>query len=116
MHINFHCNRIVPDGQTELASGLESLPSGHQRVRRVRDNYHLQLRGKTLFELLVRFLSRPEQGFKKASVNAYALYNDAITVPESNQLFSRLENEVREKLHEQNQRMVAQHPLPDTPQ
>ncbi|MYA56673.1 hypothetical protein F4X88_10290 [Candidatus Poribacteria bacterium] len=116
VHINFHCNRIIPDGQTELASGLESLPSGHQRVKEVRDNYHLQLRGKTLFELLVRFLSRPKHGFKKASVNAYALYNDAITVPESNQLFSRVAKEVQEKLHEQNQKIATQQSLPDISQ
>ena len=105
VHINLHCNRIVPDGQTKLVSSLESLPSDHQRTREVRSNYHLQLRGKTLFQLLVRFLSSPKHGFKKASVNAYALYNDAITVPESNQLFSRFEREVKEKLDRQKRKL-----------
>ena len=104
VHLDFHCDRIVPKGQTKLASDLEFLPADHQRVKEVRREYHLQLRGKTLFDLLIRFLSRPKQGFKKASINAYALYNDAITVPESDQLFSRLEKEVQEKLDKQKKR------------
>ena len=105
--------RIIPVEKTTLAPNLESLPSNHETVRTVRRAYHLQLRGKLLFELLIRFLNKPKQD---ATVSYHGLSNDAITVPESDQLFSRLKNEVREKLHEQNQRMVAQHPLPDTPQ
>ncbi len=114
--VRHRLRRIIPAEKTTLAPDLGFLPSNHKRVRAVRKAYHLQLRGKLLFELLVRFLNKPSQGFRDATVSYYGLYNDAITVPESNQLFSRLKNEVREKLHEQNQRMVAQHPLPDTPQ
>ena len=90
---------MVPD--------LEFLPSSHDRVRAVRKTYHLQLRGKLLFELLVRFLNKPSQGFRDATVSYHGLYNDAITVPESDQLFSRLEDEVQEKLNEQKQKIAA---------
>lgn len=89
---------------------------GYLTVRTVRSAYHLQLRGKLLFQLLVRFLNKPKQGFQDATVSYHGLYNDAITVPESDQLFSRLESEVREKLHEQNQKIATQQSLPDTPQ
>ncbi|MCY4566861.1 MAG: DUF4435 domain-containing protein [Candidatus Poribacteria bacterium] len=116
VRVAHHLNQIIPIGKTTLAPDLEFFPADHEMVRNVRRAYHLQLRGKLLFQLLVRFLNKPKQGFQDATVSYHGLYNDAIAVPESDQLFSRLENEVREKLHEQNQRMVAQHPLPDTPQ
>ena len=114
--VGHRLGRIIPNEKVTLAPDLEFLPSHHGRVRAVREAYHLQLRGKLLFELLVRFLNKPKQGFRNATLSYHSLYNDAIMVPESDQLFSRLENEVQRKLHEQNQRMVAQHPLPDTPQ
>ena len=108
--VAYHLNRVVPSEKTTLAPDLEFLPSDHERVREVRRAYHLQLRGKLLFELLVRFLNKPKHGFPDATVSYYGLYNDAITVPESDQLFSRLKNEVREKLHEQNEKIAAQTP------
>ena len=104
--VDLHCNRIVPVGNTTLASDLEFLPAEHERVKEVRKEYNLQLRGKLLFQLLVRFLNKPKQGFREATVSYYSLYNDAITVPESDQLFSRLESEVKEKLDKQ--KMVSQ--------
>lgn len=114
--VAYHLNRVVPPERTTLAPDLEFFPLYHERVREIRRAYHLQLRGKLLFELLVRFLNKPKQGFRDATVSYHGLYNDAITVPESNQLFSCLENEVREKLHEQNQKIAAQQPFPDTSQ
>lgn len=106
--IDIHSDQIVPKkprGNTKLADGIAHLSSEHQRVQKVRNQYNLQLRGKILFELLVRFLSQPNRGFTKASINAYALYNDAITVPESNKLFSRLQKDVIEKLNDQEQKL-----------
>ena len=105
--VGYRLNRIVPLEKTTLAPDLESLPSDHERVRAVRSAYHLQLRGKLLFELLVRFLNKPKQGFTDATVSYHGLYNDAITVPESNQLFSRLEKEVQEKLDKQNEKIAS---------
>ena len=106
--VAYHLNRIVPLEKTTLAPDLESLPLDHERVREVRDAYNLQLRGKLLFELLIRFLNKPSQGFRNATVSYDGLYNDAITVPESDRLFFRLEDDVREKLNEQKQKIAAQ--------
>lgn len=104
--VGLHCNKIVPIGNTALAPDLEYLSADHERVKEVRKEYNLQLRGKLLFQLLVRFLNKPTQGFREATVSYYSLYNDAITVPESDQLFSRFESEVKEKLDKQ--KMVSQ--------
>ena len=106
--VGHRLGRIIPIEGTTLAPDLEFLPSYHDRVRAVRTSYHLQLRGKLLFELLVRFLNKPKQGFQDATVSYYALYNDAITVPESNQLFSRVEKEVQEKLDKQQEKIASQ--------
>jgi len=108
--VAYHLNQVVPPEKTTLAPDLEFLPSDHERVRAVRSAYHLQLRGKLLFELLVRFLNKPKQGFTDATVSYHGLYNDAITVPESNQLFSRLEKEVQEKLDKQKGKVASQTP------
>ena len=105
--VGHRLGRIIPVEKTTLAPDLKFLPSDHERVREVRISYHLQLRGKLLFELLVRFLNKPKQGFRNATVSYDGLYNDAITVPESNPLFSRLEKEVQEKLAKQRQKIVA---------
>ncbi|RKU09628.1 hypothetical protein C6503_20970 [Candidatus Poribacteria bacterium] len=80
--VAYHLNRIVPPENTTLAPDLEFLPSEYERVREIRRVYHLQLRGKLLFELLVRFLNKPKQGFQNATVSYHGLYNDAITVSE----------------------------------
>ncbi len=101
-------NKVIPLGKTTLASGLDFLPLEHQRVKDIRAAYNLQLRGKLLFELLVRFLNKPSQGFRNATVSYHGLYNDAITLPESDQLFSRLKLEIQEKLREQKQKIAAQ--------
>lgn len=106
--VAYHLNRVVPPEKTTLAPDMDFLPSDHERVRQVRSAYHLQLRGKILFQLLVRFLNKPKQGFTDATVSYYGLYNDAITVPESDQLFFRLEDNVREKLNEQKRKLAAQ--------
>jgi len=108
VHVGLHCNQIVPIGNTTLASDLDFLPADHERVKEVRGEYNLQLRGKLLFQLLVRFLNKPQQGFREATVSYYSLYNDAITVSESDQLFSRLENEVQEKLDAQKLKIAVQ--------
>ena len=109
--IDIHCNQIVPLGETGLAEGLVGLPTGHNRVQQVRQNYNLQLRGKHLFELLVRFLSDPRNPFPSARINHHALYNQAITSSKANDLFSQLKTNVQDKL--QKQREKTQHrPLP----
>ena len=104
--IDINCNRIVPEGSTQLADGLNFLPEYHERSQEVRNNYHNQLRGKLLFDLLWRFLSSPDEGFTGASINAYALYNMAIA-NKPNALFSRLKNEVEDRLEKQAEIVAA---------
>lgn len=106
--VAYRLNQVVPPEKTTLVPDLEFLPSDHERVREIRSAYHLQLRGKLLFELLVRFLNKPKQGFTDATVSYHGLYNDAITVSESDRLFFRLEDDVQEKLNEQKRKIAAQ--------
>ncbi len=104
--IDLHCDRIIPQGSTKLAPNLKRLSPSHKMSKKVRSNYHAQLRGKLLFSLLWRFLSSPSHGFEGASINAYALYNLAIAA-KPNKLFSRLKTEVQEKLKKQVGKIVA---------
>ena len=105
--IALSCEQIVPREDTVLASDLNSLPQEDPTFKKIRNNYNAQLRGKLLFELLVRFLKKPSKGFPSANINSQALYNDAITVPGSSKLFSRLKTEVQEKLKEQVGKITA---------
>lgn len=102
--VGLHCSKIVPVGGTTLASGLESLSLSHQRVKEIRGAYHLQLRGKLIFQLLHRFLNNPDQGFQKALINYDALYNEALS--RSDELFSRLEKAIQEKLDAKQQEIA----------
>ena len=56
-----HCNQVVRPGKTEMDQGFRNnrrFRSPNQTLhQRIKDAYQLQLRGKTLFQVLVRFLS-----------------------------------------------------------
>ena len=100
--LNLHCDEMVPPGKTELDTGFcvrrgFRMPST-ELVQQIRDKYQLLLRGKQLFQLLVRFLSKPTHGFVKASLNDYALYNLALRMPEAHPLLDRLMERVKEKI------------------
>ena len=105
--VDLHCDRIVPKGTTSLSCGLSSLDENHHRFKEVKTKYNLQLRGKLLFQVLIRFLNSPKYGFSGAVVNYYALYNDAINVEASDKLFSRLKKEVEEKLATQEKKIAS---------
>ena len=111
-NLNLHCDEMVPLGQTELDTSFCTRQGFHtpnaERVRQIRSAYQLLLRGKQLFQLLVRFLSKPTHGFERASLNDHALYNLALRMPEQYPLLDRLMEKVKQKI-------AAQHPLPDTP-
>ena len=72
-----------------------------ERVQQIRSAYQFLLRGKQLFQLLVRFLSKPTHGFEKASLNDYALYNLALRMPKQHPLLDRLMEKVKQKIAEQ---------------
>ena len=99
---NLHCDEMVPPGKTELDAGFcvrQSFRTPNMaRVQQIRSEYQLLLRGKLLFQLLVRFLSKPTHGFEKASLNDYALYNLALRMPEDHPLLDRLMEQVKQKI------------------
>ena len=101
-NLDLHCDEMVPPGKTELDAefctrrGFRT-PNA-ERVEQIRAAYQLLLRGKLLFQLLVRFLSKPAHGFEKASLNDYALYNLALRMPRAHPLLDRLMEEVKHKI------------------
>lgn len=100
--LNIHCDEMVPPGNTDLnvqfceRQGFR-LPHAKQ-VQQIRREYQRVLRGKLLFQLLVRFLSKPSQGFVRASLNDYALYNLALQQPEQHPLLDELIAKVKQKI------------------
>ena len=103
---------MVPPGTTELDAGFCARQGFRtpniERVQQIRSTYQLLLRGKLLFQLLVRFLSKPTHGFERASLNDYALYNLALRMPEQHPLLDILMEKVKQKI-------AAQRLLSDTP-
>ncbi len=113
--LDFHCARIVPPGQTELDADFcrdcgFRVPAA-DLVQQINAAYQRLLRGKLLFQLLVRFLSKPAHGFPRASLNHYALYNLALRLPGARPLLDRLMAAVRQNIAEQ--RTVSGRPLPN---
>ncbi len=100
--LDLHCDVMVPRGKTELDTGFCTRQGFRtpdaERVQQIRNTYQLLLRGKQLFQLLVRFLSKPTHGFERASLNDYALYNLALRMPEQQPLLDRLMEKVKEKI------------------
>ena len=101
-NLDLHCDAMVPPGTTELDADFCArqgfrIPDT-ERVRQIRSTYQLLLRGKQLFQLLVRFLSKPTHGFERASLNNYALYNFALRMPEQQPLLNRLMEKVKQKI------------------
>lgn len=112
--LDVHCSRIVPPGQTELDADFcrdcgFRMPAA-ALVQRIRAAYQLLLRGKLLFQLLVRFLSKPTHGFARASLNDYALYNLALRMPGARPLLDRLTALVTQKIAEQREASGAHLP------
>ncbi|MCE2400751.1 DUF4435 domain-containing protein [Candidatus Poribacteria bacterium] len=101
-NLDLHCDEMILPGQTELDTGFCTRQGfrtpNPNRVQQIRSAYKLLLRGKQLFQLLVRFLSKPAHGFEKASLNDYALYNFALKIPGSHPLLDRLMEEVKRKI------------------
>lgn len=100
--LDLHCDELVPPGKTELDADFCTrqgfrVPDPNL-IQQIRSTYKLLLRGKQLFQLLVRFLSKPAHGFEKASLNDYALYNFALRMPGVHPLLDRLMEEVKRKI------------------
>ena len=93
--VDIHCNRIVPQKQTQIddefrkSRGLRKPnPELH---RQIREAYQLQLRGKLLFQLLVRFLSESNRATKHSR---RGLHEIALKMPDVHPLMDRLMQEI----------------------
>ena len=93
--VDIHCNQIVPQKQTQIddefrkSRGLRKPnPELH---RQIREAYQLQLRGKLLFQLLVRFLSESNRATKHSR---RGLHEIALKMPDVHPLMDRLMQEV----------------------
>ena len=94
-HVDIHINRVVPPGWTEMDRDFCTcrgfrLPNEelHQEIK---DEYQFKLRGKSLFEVLVRFLNAPSRGSKH---NTLPLHEIALKMTPSHELMNRLIKEI----------------------
>ena len=97
--VDTHPNRVVPLSKTEMDQGFRNsrgfrLPKQalHQQIKGA---YQLQLRGKTLFEMLIRFLNAPNRG---TTYSTSALYEIAVKMTTPQPLIDRLIGEIEQKI------------------
>ena len=90
------CNTVVPLGQTKMDQGFRQSrgfrPPSEKLHQQIKDAYQLQLRGKTLFEILVRFLSASDRDVKHSTV---ALQEKAAKRTSPHKLMDRLMGEIK---------------------
>ena len=100
------CNTVVPEGKTEMDQGFRTRrgfrPPNEKLHQQIKDEYQLQLRGKSLFEILVRFLNAPN---RRPKYRILALYEIAVKMAYSHELIDRLIGEIERK--------IAEHTLPN---
>ena len=96
---NHHCNEVVPQGQTEwimVFANAEDFAALIQNFeQQIREAYQLQLRGKQLFQVLVRFLSAPN---RSAKYSYHGLYEIAFKMTPSHPLVHRLIQDIEHKI------------------
>ena len=97
-----HCNRVVPLGQTKMDEDFGKSrgfrPPGAEIHQQIRRGYQLQLRGRSLFEMLVRFLSAPDRDSKHS---IHGLYEIAFKMTPSHPLMARLIQKIERKIADQ---------------
>ena len=96
---NHHCNEIVPQNETEMDNGFRQrrgfrLPNSELQ-QQIKDAYQLQLRGKQLFQMLVRFLSEPNRRVKHS---IRSLHEIAFKMTPSHPLMNRIIQEIEQKI------------------
>ena len=105
-HVATGCNRVVPPGETEMDQGFRQSrgfrPPSEKLHQQITDEYQLQLRGKTLFEILVRFLSASDRDVKHSTV---ALQEKAAKQTSPHKLMDRFIREI--------ERAIAGHTPPN---
>lgn len=96
---NRHCNEVVPLGQTEMDTDFSKqrgflLPNTVLQ-QQITDEYQLKLRGKLLFQMLVRFLSKSNRRIKHS---LHGLYEIAFKMTPFHPLMSRIIQEIEQKI------------------
>ena len=94
-----HCNQVVRPGKTEMDQGFRTRrgfrPPNQTLHQQIKDRYQLQLRGKTLFQVLVRFLSASNRASKHS---IFGLYEITVKMTSSQPLIDRLIEEIEQKI------------------
>jgi hypothetical protein len=97
------CDIIVPPGQTMMDERFRKSrgfrPPNEELHQQIKDAYQLKLRGKSLLEILLRFLSSPYHG----EYDEVTLHEIAVKMTPHHPLMNRLIREVERK--------IAQHAL-----
>ena len=97
-----HCNRVVPLGQTKMDEDFGKSrgfrPPGAEIHQQIRRGYQLQLRGRSLFEMLVRFLSAPARDSKHS---IHGLYEIAFKMTPSHPLMAQLIQKIERTISDQ---------------
>ena len=94
-----HCNEVVHPSQTEMDDGFRQRrgfrPPNSELEQQIREAYQLQLRGKQLFQMLVRFLSKSNRQVKHS---LHGLYEIAFKMTPFHPLMDRLIQEIERKI------------------
>lgn len=102
-------DEIVPRGKTDLDNEFCKrrgfFPSHERGYQQIREDYGLRLRGKLLFQILLRFLNATDRELRFQTTH-HGLFAIALDRPVSSQLFDRLIQEVERKLSDQKQRLT----------
>ena len=97
--VDVHPNRIVPLGKTTMDQGFRNSrgfrPPNQTRHQQIKGAYQLQLRGKSLFEILIRFVNAPSRG---TTYSISALYEIAAKMTSPQPLIDRLIGEIEQKI------------------
>lgn len=96
---NHHCNKVVPQDQTVMDNDFQQRRGfrypNSELQQQIRDVYQLQLRGKLLFQMLVRFLSKSNRRVKHS---IHSLYEVAFKMTSFHPLMDRIIKEVEQKI------------------
>ena len=94
-----HCNEIVYPGQTVMDNGFRQRRGfrcpNSELLQKIKNVYQLQLRGKLLFQMLVRFLSKSNRRIKHS---LHGLYEIAFKMTPFHPLMNRLIQEIEQKI------------------
>ena len=100
--VSSHCNDVVPPSQTRIdeifIKSRNFRTPGEEIHRQVREAYQLQLRGKLLFQMLIRYLSAPDRKRKHSYSD---LYNKAFGMTPPHPLRDRLVEGIEQTMAEQ---------------